>query len=374
MASRSRVLLVSPAHPANDPRIVYKQLPALADQYDVICLLPGPFSDQRPESVRFVSLPRFTWLGWRLLIVHPLIFWHIIRSRPSVVHIYMPELLPVALLCQLIVRLKVIYEVQENLRLKFAGKVYNNHWLFQLAFDWFDRFARRYCYFIFTDDSYLTTYSNLCFPSAIVHNYPDIPFIRRFAATTPIAERPPEFVYLGLVTFDRGLDTMIKAVALLKPAYPTIRLHLFGRCLFDWLVVEAIPEFRAVRENLTFHGQTDLHLALPIAARCVAGLALLKPVGDYPQSYPTKLFEYMALGLPVITSNFPLYRSIIEQHKCGFCVDTGEPETVAKHLLWLLNNPENSNAMSLQAFQTVTTKYSWANEKATLLNFYNLLI
>lgn len=373
MASRSRVLHVSPAHPANDPRIVYKQLPALAQYYDLICLLPGPYSAQHPESVRFVSLPRFRWLGWRLLIVHPLIFWYIIRFRPSVLHIYMPELLPVALLCQLIFRLKVIYEVQENLRLKFARKAYNNHWLFQQTFDWFDQLARRHCYFIFTDDSYLTTYSNLRFPSAIIHNYPDISFIRQFTATTPVVERAPEFLYLGLVTFDRGLDIMIKAIALLKPTYPTIRLHLFGRCLFDWHEVEARPEFRQVRENLIFYGQTDLALALPIAAHCVAGLALLKPVGDYPASYPTKLFEYMALGLPVIASHFPLYRSIIEQHRCGFCVDPDKPEAVTECLQSLLSNASNRNLMGLQAYQVVTDKYSWEKEKLALLNFYKIL-
>ena len=50
-----------------------------------------------------------------------------------------------------------------------------------------------------------------------------------------------------------------------------------------------------------------------MAARATAGLALLKPVGDYPDSYTTKLFEYMALGLPVITSDFPLYRDVVER-------------------------------------------------------------
>lgn len=373
MGLKSKVLHVSPGHPANDPRIVYKQAPALAEVYEVICLLPGPLPAHYPESIHVVRLPHFRRLGWRLLLVHPLILLHIIRFRPAVLHIYMPELLPIALICRAVMGLKVIYEVQENLRLKFDRKSYNNHWLFQRAFGAFDRLARRFCYFIFTDDSYLTEYPHLRFPSVVVHNYPDVPFIHQFRSFLPIPVSQPEFVYLGLISFDRGLDTMIRAIALLKPDYPTIRLHLIGRCLFPFHQLEGLPDYALVRKNLLFYGQTGHAEAMPIAARCLAGLALLKPVGDYPQSYPTKVFEYMALGLPVIASDFLLYRSLIEPNQCGFCVDAEQPQDVVNRLRWLINHADERNVMGQQGYQAVKTYFSWAIERQTLLKFYQLL-
>ena len=373
MGLKNKVLHVSPAHPATDPRIIYKQVPALAENHTVICLLAGPLPANFPKSIHVVTLPRFRRLGWRLLLVHPLILLHIIRFRPAVLHIYMPELLPIALMCRAIMGLKVIYEVQENLRLKFDRKSYNNHWLFQWAFVAFDRLARQCCYFIFTDDSYLTEYTHLRFPSVVVHNYPDVQFIHQFSAALPIPVHQTEFVYLGLISFDRGLDTMIRAIALLKPDYPAIRLHLIGRCLFSHRQLEDLPEYALVQENLLFYGQTDHAEAMPIAARCLAGLALLKPVGDYPESYPTKVFEYMALGLPVIASDFLLYRSLIAENQCGFCVNAEQPREVAKRLRWLINHADERTAMGQQGYQAVKTYFSWDIERQTLLNYYKLL-
>lgn len=361
---------VSPAHPANDPRIVYKQIPALAEHYNIICLLPGSVSSPLPASVQFIGLPRLRWLGWRLLVIHPLILWHILRFRPIVLHIYMPELLPVALLCRAILGLKVVYEVQENLRLKFDRKPYNNHWLFQRFFDWFDRRARQSCYFIFTDDSYLNTYTNLRLPTAIVHNYPDVSLMRTLIPPSREASPQPEFVYLGLVSLDRGLDTMIKAIALLKPSYPAIRLHLFGRCMFDPEQLERIPAFSSLRDHLVFYDQTDYIKALPIAARCTAGLALLKPVGDYPESYPTKIFEYMALGLPVIASNFPLYKRLVEGNKCGVCINPEQADELATQLNKLLSNRQEAQQMGQNGYTIVQERFSWAQEKTRLLNLY----
>ncbi len=63
---------------------------------------------------------------------------------------------------------------------------------------------------------------------------------------------------------------------------------------------------------LIFHGYTDLKNALPYARGATAGIALLKPVADYLDSYTTKIFEYMAMQLPVITSDFPFI-----QGRCG---------------------------------------------------------
>ena len=57
----------------------------------------------------------------------------------------------------------------------------------------------------------------------------------------------------------------------------------------------------------------------PVIARCHIGLALLKPIPNYYESYPTKLFEYMALGLPVITSNFLYTARLLKKKGADLC-------------------------------------------------------
>ncbi len=367
-----RVLLVSPAHPPTDPRIVHKQAPTLSTRYNVTCLLPHAKAGMS-GPIRFIRLPLFRWLGWRLLLVHPLILWHIVRLRPQILHICMPELLPIALLCRLF-GLNVVYEVQENLRLKFDRKRYNNHPVFQRAFAGFEQLARHYCYHVFTEDSYLATYTGLKLPYALVHNYPDPAFFDSLSqpslSTAPVTDGP-HLLYVGVVSFDRGLDTMIETIALLAAHYPAIRLHLFGRCAFARRELEAVPAYAEVRDHMVFYGQTDPKIAYTGTTRYIAGLALLKPVGDYPGSYPTKLFEYMAASLPVLTADFPLYRAVVESAQCGYCVEPADSSQVAQKLISLIEHPDEAALMGKRGRLVSTYMYNWQTEANQLLGLYN---
>lgn len=369
MASKKpRILLISPAHPPDDPRIMLKIAPALARQYSVICLLPTS------------QFPHYQRLLLRLLLVHPVILWYIIRLRPAVLHLFMPELLPIGLLCRAF-GVRVVYEVQENLRLKFDRKTRNNHLVFQWFFGRFEQLARRFCYHIFTEDGYLGTYTDLQLPFAVVHNFPDIsdlkvsglPSVARCPHRPEIGEHPT-FAYLGVVSFDRGLGAMVRAMARLRPRYPNAVLHLIGRCHFDWAALEALPEYALVRQNLVFHGHLPHIEALPMVAQCRAGLALLQPVGDYPDSYPTKLFEYMALGLPVIVSGFPLYRAVVEPAGCGFCVNSNDDQAIADALTTLIDHPEKATQMGEAGKRAIADRYTWAGESEKLISFYQRIV
>lgn len=378
MASKSkepapaRVLCVSPAHPPGDPRIL-KTIETLADVYDVHSLLPW-----RTRTSAGV-LPTHPRLLVRVLLVHPVVCWYLLRLRPRILHIFMPELLPVALLFRCFGG-RVVYEVQENLRLKFGRKPRNNHPALQVLFNGFDRLARRYCSFVFTEDSYLTEYTLLRLPYAIVHNFPERnlatqttqPLTGLPAVALPLLPQTIHLGYLGLITLDRGLDTMLAVVAHLKQNGLTVNLHLLGRMAVDKATLHALPYYNDVAADLIVYGHVPQSVAFPILQQCTAGLALLKPLGDYPGSYPSKLFEYMNLGLPVITSNFPLYRSVVERHECGFCVDPTDIGTICAHIQRLVSNPGEANQLGLNGQRAAYDHYSWSTEAKKLLELYKL--
>jgi glycosyltransferase involved in cell wall biosynthesis len=353
---RLQILCISPAHPPNDPRVL-KTIRALAQQHDVLALLPWPTA----SSVGV--LPVWPRLFMRLLCVHPLIVWHLLRQRPRLIHLFMPELLPIALLFRLLGG-QVVYEVQENHRLKFDRKPRNRHPVFQLLFDQFDRLARHFCYFVFTEDSYLAEYHSLALPYAVVHNFPELLFPKR-DRNRPADSPTIDLCYLGLITNDRGFDTMLAVLNQLK----NTRLHLFGR-----MADECLDKLSTFGERVRWYGHVDQVEAFPIMRRCVAGLALLKPVGDYADSYPTKLFEYMALGLPVITSDFPLYQSVVENHQCGFCVDPVDVATVLQHINWLTAHPQGAKQLGENGFMAVSVMFNWETEAKKLLELYQNIV
>ena len=109
-------------------------------------------------------------------------------------------------------------------------------------------------------------------------------------------------------------------------------------------------------------------------ARCHIGLAMLEPVPNYLESYPTKLFEYMALGLPVVTSNFPLYREIVERVGCGICVDPRDPVAIAGGMRRLLENPAEASDMGMRGRKAVRERFNWDTEAQKLIAFYALLL
>jgi len=100
----------------------------------------------------------------------------------------------------------------------------------------------------------------------------------------------------------------------------------------------------------------------------------LHPTTNYFESLPVKMFEYMSAGIPVIASNFPLWKEIVEGNKCGICIDPQSPEEIAKAVEYLLNNPEIAKQMGENGRKVVEEKYNWENEGKKLLEVYSILV
>lgn len=366
-----RVLLLSTVHPSADSRIMYKIAPSLRSHYEVFCALPGLRGGLR-EGLHLIGLPKFGRLLPRILFTHPIALLKCLWLRADIVHIFVPELIPLALLFQW-AGAKVVYEVQENLFKKFAIKRYNNGLVFRKLFRFFDKLARRKFHCIFTDDAYLEEYHDLAKPFSVIHNYVSLPVIDRLAHESTRTQRPEVF-YLGVVSMERCLDTMINALANLKNSYPDCHLHLFGPVRVSKTELKAIAAYELVRDNITFHGYTDQQVALRIARQSVAGIALLKPVADYPESFPTKLFEYMALKLPVITSDFPAYRRIVEHTGAGFCISPYDAEALEKALESCMRDNALRWEMGSNGRKAAESCYNWASEEGKLLSFYEQIL
>jgi glycosyltransferase involved in cell wall biosynthesis len=369
-----RVLLLSTVHPPADPRIVYKIAPTLAKDYEVVLALPGlPPPLVSSEVATVIRLPQFRRLLARLLFCHPVVLWKCLRLRPDVIHIFVPELIPIAFLFRFL-GTRVIYEIQENLYKKFGLKRYNKALIFRYLFSFFDHLARRYFYCILTEDAYRQEYQELRYPSAVVHNYAMLPFLDSLPTQPTPLTNSPFFIYSGVISLERSFDTLVSALALLVKTYPDIQVHLFGPSQLSREEMEALPYFKTIQSHLTFYGYTDQRIALAQANKAIAGLALLKPVGDYPDSYTTKLFEYMALRIPVVTSDFSLYKQVVETNGCGFCISPYNAQTLAEKLLWLVENPAKRQIMGERGRAAVKNKYNWHSEERILMKYYRSIV
>ena len=368
-----RVLHVSTAHPAQDPRIAYRIIPSLAPHYDLIAILPHISTGAR-NGVDYRWLPKFRRVWLRFVVSQPFVLWHALRVRPKLLHIYDPELIPIARLIQVVLCIPVIYEVHENLYKKAAEKSANQGRVLMTLFFRFDAMAQRRFYLIFTEHAYLETYSHLTEPRAVIYNYPLLPFLDTFRKPYAPDRQRPTFFYIGWISLERAFDTLVAGLASLKQTYPDFQGHFFGERTLDHSDLKRLPGFTTIQNNVQFYGYTDQCDAFVHAAQSTAGIALLKAVGDYPDSYTTKLFEYMALGLPVITSNFPLYRQVVERHQCGFCIDPTDAGQLADALTYLIEHPVESQLMGERGRLAVENEYNWDSEAQKLRALYRTVL
>ena len=98
------------------------------------------------------------------------------------------------------------------------------------------------------------------------------------------------------------------------------------------------------------------------------------PIENHIMSQPNKLFEYMSAGLPVVASDFPLWRSIIQEVGCGLLVDPTNPAAIAEAIRWLLERPAEAESMGLRGREAVRRIYNWENEQQKLVELYARLM
>jgi len=198
--------------------------------------------------------------------------------------------------------------------------------------------------------------------NVVVKNYP---IINKFKQVV----RPNSkcVSYIGGINTIRGFYEIIEAA---KTSNTSLKL---AGVFHEQHLLEAIntSEFSANVEFLGYINSTEVEKLL---SKSFAGLVTLHPTLNFLDSLPIKLFEYMSAGLPVIASNFPLWKNIIEGNNCGICVDPKNSSQIAEAMTFLKENPEEAKIMGDNGRKAVLEKFNWENEEKKLIELYNTIL
>jgi glycosyltransferase involved in cell wall biosynthesis len=104
------------------------------------------------------------------------------------------------------------------------------------------------------------------------------------------------------------------------------------------------------------------------------GLVLYLPEEQNLCAMPHKLFEYMAAGIPVIASDFPLWRQVLAGIDCAVFVDPRKPEAISDAIQYLLAHPAEAERMGRCGLQAVRTAYNWDSQARELVKLYRGLM
>jgi glycosyltransferase involved in cell wall biosynthesis len=145
------------------------------------------------------------------------------------------------------------------------------------------------------------------------------------------------------------------------------------------LDMAGIPETHDILKKISFHpkvnflGVVGREKIKEILGSSLIGIVTLHPTPNHVESYPVKMFEYMAAGIPIVASDFTLWKDIITTVDCGICVDPRNPQKIAEAVTWLYENPTDAKKMGENGKKAIITKYNWETESEKLFDLYSEL-
>lgn len=356
---RPRIVHLSTVHHDWDNRITNKECRALAEAgFDVHLIISAP-EDRVTHGVQVHSIGKRGRFG-RLIRSQPEAWRVLRRLRGDLLHVHDPELIPMALLWKLLTRRPVIYDAHEDLVKQIATKTYlKGVWapLVRPLARLLMGLADRGCDGIVTAtapiaDTFSGEIRGRNRPVQVVRN---LPWGRDFEVVD-VAQNEPIGVYTGDISEGRGISRMIDAVT----HVPGASLLLAGRVL-------APKDMLAESSSVDWLGLVPPSELPSIIGRGRVGFILLERLPNYENSLPTKVFEYMACGIPFLATDFPVWRELFGGYDAGVFVDVDDPEAVRRAFADLVNDPEKCQRMGLNGRRAFDELFGFETEADQLV-------
>lgn len=369
-----KLCILTTVHPPFDVRIFHKEAKSLVKAGYDVTLIAQHEREETIDGVKIINLQKLSNRIARMTYTTWSAYKKARASNADLYHFHDPELMPMGVLLKLSGK-KIIYDMHENL----PKQIKNKHWinpklrqLLSFLVYGMERILLRGTPVIFAEHSYCKDYPWVKNFETILN----LPLANQLLGLGNSSILVDDFSigYMGGVSNARGSLTTIEALKILQDGGMAPRFECVGPMsdTHSNAILKKCDEYNL--NNVTLHGYLPAAKGWQVVGKCCVGLALLHPIPNYYESYPTKIFEYMAMGLPVIASNFPLYRSIIEENNCGMCVNPLDPKAIAAAIEWLIKHPSEAKMMGQRGRKAVEQIYNWDVESAKLVNFYKKLL
>jgi glycosyltransferase involved in cell wall biosynthesis len=191
--------------------------------------------------------------------------------------------------------------------------------------------------------------------------HPVVPNTTYVPDTAAPPSGPPRVVYVGHLSPDRGVAEMTGLGRLLAP-------HGIAVDLIGPADARARAEIAAAGDAVRWHGFRPNEEALALAGGALAGLSLLRDEPNFRHSMPTKVAEYMARGLPVITTPLPLAAGLVTGSGCGFVVGFGDVPAAADAVLRLAGDPGLRADLGCRGHEFAKRSLGWAADASAFVS------
>lgn len=362
-----KIVHITTVHDPFDNRIFCKECQSLARMGHKVVLVAVHENDQMVRGIQIRALPKPRNRLGRMLGTNFRAYRKARDEEADIYHFHDPEFIPLALLLKIRGNKSIVYDVHEDYSSQIRIKGYLPPLLRNVLasfFSFFERLFTKGFSKVLAEKYYRDTFKD----GVTILNYPLSDLLH-----LPLNEPPDErirLIYTGNITSDRGAFEHAAIVNYLDQAL----VYLTGKC--DQKLAEKLYEVADQNRDRLFINGIDRFIPFEEIKECysggrwTAGLALFPPNAHYIKKELTKFFEYMGAGIPVVCSDFPVWRNLIEETGAGLCVNPVDQGAIKAALEYLFSNRDEAITMGQKGRSGVENTYRWNNEALKLEKLY----
>lgn len=362
----AKILHLSTVHPVDDLRIFQKEVRSLRlAGYQVLIVgirTPVPAQDIQPA----ILLDPVASRARRFFVSFQRVIEICRRERPDILHFHDPEILPALPFIRRYCR-RVIYDSHEHVSEQMQHKTYVPAALRPAIGAMVGTLERNFVRFVdvvIVPTPHIADYFRAIGKTIVeVANFPD-------KATMPpindVSSRDRSAVYTGGLSRFRCVAEMLGAARLTGQD-----LHLAGHADTGSLALLAEAQSQL---TIHFHGWKSQAEALRLQQGAMVGLSLLMPTVQYLTAIPTKIFEYLAMGLVVICSDFPFLRNLLAGFETIKFVNPHDTPAIAEAWTEALTQYPSLGKELLASREKVLREFTWESQAKNLVDLYGSLL
>lgn len=366
-----KVCIITTVHPLFDTRIFYKEAKTLVKAgYDVTLLVQHD-RDEIIDHVRIIALDVPKNRLSRFVLSGRKAFRSALMQKADVYHFHDPELLPWMVYLKKITGAKMIYDIHENVSKDILSKEWIPFFfrrIISTIFGIYEKMAAaKIDYLIAATDDIAKSFKNKNI--IVINNYPVI-FEDQGCGHKKKGLTSNMLIYVGGLERIRGIKQIVSALGFIDRKYDA-RLTLVGAFSdgdFE-KEIKSMPEWKSV----DYQGYLPQKEAYAQMRNATLGLVCFLPEPNHINAMPNKMFEYMSAGIPIIASDFPLWKELVLGNGCGLTVNPLEPKEIAKAIENICEHRDEAKKMEESGRRAVLEKYNWKNESENLLKTYSEL-
>ena len=365
---KKKVCHITSAHSRYDVRIFIKECASLAKNgYDVTLIVSDNKPDEINKGVKIVStkfkprnrLERF-FNSKKLLLAKA------VEVDADIYHLHDPDLLPLGNKLKRKGK-KVVFDSHEDV----LNQIMDKPWIPSImrgivskVYSIYEKFSlKNYDAVISVTPHIVERLSKINPNTVMITNYPIIK-----SNNIVYSKGSNNICFAGGVTEQYHHENIISAIEHIDD----VKYILAGSSTGEYVTrLKSLPGWRKV-EYLGFISHSEVE---KIYSKSALGIAL--HYSNQAKNEGTlgvvKLFEFMAAGLPVICSDYRLWKEIVEGNNCGICIDPNNVQEITKTINYILNNPEKAKKMGENGRKAAVEKYNWGTQEKVLLGLYKTL-